>query len=228
MYEKRYGNRLDFEDLEQVGFLGLIKAAQRFNIQQGVVFSTYAVYWIKQSIAREIMDNGYAIRIPAHMIEKINKVISVNNHIIETDISLDERITQIADELGFTENEVRDCIVLKDNYLSYTSLETPIGDDSDSVLGDFIPENEEFSLEQIVVNKELRYKMETILQTLTPREELVIKLKFGWDGNNPKTLADIGKLLNLSKERIRQIENKALRKLRHHKRSSHLKSFKEE
>ncbi|MCH5200717.1 MAG: sigma-70 family RNA polymerase sigma factor [Oscillospiraceae bacterium] len=227
-YEKRYDNRLDFEDLEQVGFLGLIKAAQRFNIQQDVSFSTYAVYWIKQSIAREIMDNGYLVRIPVHMMERINKVMSVNNRILESDVSLDDRIRRISEELDLTEENVRECIFLKNNYLSYTSLETPIGDESDSVLGDFIPDKEEISIEQIVFKKELRKELESVLQHLNPKEQEVIKLRYGWDDGKPRTLEEIAGIFNRSRERIRQIEKRAERKLRHPKRSCHLKIFMEE
>lgn len=112
-YEKRYGNRLDFEDLAQVGFLGLIKAAQRFNIHQGTTFSTYAVFWIKQSISREIMDNGYAIRIPVHMMERINKVVAAENRLVEEGLGFYSRIRQISSELGISEDNVRECLTLK-------------------------------------------------------------------------------------------------------------------
>lgn len=227
-YEKRYGNHLDFEDLEQVGFLGLIKAAQRFDIHQGTAFSTYAVFWIKQSISREIMDNGYAIRIPVHIMEKINKVVTAHNRLVGEGIPSQERIPQIADQLGYSDNEVRDYLRLKQNFLGYTSLDVPIGEDSDSELGDFIPVEEEYSVEQMVFNKALRHEMGNVLMTLSPREQDILKLRFGWDDNHPRTLEEIGLKYDVTRERIRQIEAKALRKLRHPTRSRRLKDFVEE
>ena len=227
-YEKRFYNRLDFEDLEQAGFLGLIKAAEKFDIKKDTSFSTYAVYWIKQSISREIMDSGYLIHIPEYIMERIKKVVSVNNHISETDIPLHDRIRRISEELGLDEEKVRECIALKNNYLSYTSLETPIGDESDSVLGDFIPDEEEISIEQIVFKKELRKELESVLQHLNPREQEVIKLRYGWDDSKPRTLEEISMAFGCTRERIRQIEEKAKRKLRNRKYSYHLKIFMEE
>lgn len=227
-YEKRYGNRLDFEDLEQVGFLGLIKAAQRFSIHQGTAFSTYAVFWIKQSISREIMENGYAIRIPVHLMEKINKVVAVHNRLAEEGSPSHERIPQIASQLGCSDHDVRECLRLKANFIGYTSLDIPIGEESDSELGDFIPAEEEYSVEQMALNKALRHEIEAILTTLTPRERDILKLRFGWDDNCPRTLEEIGSMFCVTRERIRQIEAKALRKMRHPSRSRRLKTFWEE
>lgn len=227
-YEKRYGNHLDFEDLEQVGFLGLIKAAQRFDIHQGAAFSTYAVFWIKQSISREIMENGYAIRIPVHMMEKINKVVAAHNRFAGEGIRSQERIPQIAEQLGYSDDEVRECLKLKTNFLGYTSLDVPIGEDSDSELGDFIPDEDEYSTEALVLNKALRHEIETMLTTLRPREQDILKLRFGWDDNCPRTLEEIGMKYNVTRERIRQIEAKALRKMRHPSRFRRLKDFWEE
>ena len=226
-YEKRYGNHLDFEDLEQAGFIGLIKAAQKFNIHHGTFFSTYAVFWIRQGILREIMENGYAIRIPVHMMEKINKVVSAYNRLTEDEISLHKKIQQIANELGYSDDEIRECLMLKTNFLGYTSLDIPIGEDNDSELSDFIPAEEE-PLEQVVLNKALRHEIETIFSTLSPREQDVLKFRFGWDNNRPKTLEEIGSRFALTRERIRQIEEKALEKLRSSSHSHHLKDFLEE
>lgn len=227
-YENRYGNRLDFEDLEQVGFIGLIKAAHRYSIQTGTAFSTYAVFWIKQSISREIMDNGYAIRIPVHMMERINKVIASDNKFAGQGMALPERIQCMAEELGYSEDIIRECLILKNNYLSYTSLDTPIGEENDSMLGDFIPDEEETSVEKIVADKLLRQELETAMATLTPREQRILKLRFGWDDGKSKTLEEIGTYFNITRERIRQIEAKALRKMRHPSRSKHLKPFLED
>ncbi len=227
-YEKRYGNHLDFDDLEQVGFIGLLKAAQRFNVQQGNAFSTYAVFWIKQSIFREIMDNGYAIRIPVHMMERINKVIAMSNRLASDDAPLSERISHIAQELEISEEDVQECIILKNNFLSYTSLDVPIGEDQESMLGDFIPIEEDASVELLVFNKALRDQLETILNSLAGRERNILKMRFGWDDNIPRTLEEVGQQYHVTRERIRQIEAKALRKLRHPSRSRRLKDFWEE
>lgn len=227
-YEKRYANRLGPEDLEQVGFIGLVKAAQRFDLSFGVSFSTYAVPWIKQAIAREIMDHGYAIRIPVHMMERINKVIAADNRLAGEGIPILERIPYIADELGVSEDAVREAMALRNNYLMYSSLDIPVGEDQDSVLGDFIPIDEAVSVEQVVFNKELRQELDATMATLTPREQEILKLRFGWDDNHPRTLEEIGTIFGVTRERIRQIEAKVVRKLRHPSRSRRLKVFVED
>lgn len=222
-YQKRYGNRLDFEDLEQVGFIGLIKAARKFEIDQGNVFSTYAVFWIKQAISREIMDNGYAIRIPVHMMERINKVARIESQYIE--LSIEERIEKISEELSMSEERVRECLILKKNYLRYASLNAPIGDEEDVELGEMIPEEEIMSVEDIVVDLELRRALKSIISTLTQREQKVINLRFGLEDGRNRTLEEVGRKFNVTRERIRQIESKALRKLRHPSRSRKIKDY---
>lgn len=224
-YQKYFRNRLDFEDLEQVGFLGLITAANKFDVKLGTSFSTYAVYWIKQSISREIMDNGYAIRIPVHMMERISKVTSSYNRLAEEGFPLQRAIGQIAEELGLSEEMVRESLALKENVIGYTSLDTPIGEDGDTVLGDFIPAEDEESVEQIVTRGLLRQQLEGVLRTLTPREEHVIRMRFGLVDGRPRTLEEVGKEFNITRERIRQIEAKAMRKLRHPSRSRRLKDY---
>lgn len=224
-HEKRYHNRLDYDDLKQVGFMGLIKAAQKFDMKQGVSFSTYAVYWINQEIKREIMEHGYAIRIPVHMMERINKVTVADNRYAGEGMPLLERIPCIADELGIGEDDVREAMMLRNNYLLYSSLDIPVGEEQDSTLGELIPCNEEFSVEEIIFNKELRHKLGMAITTLKPREQEILKLRLGWDDNHPKTLEEIGTLYGLTKERIRQIEDKAIRKLRHPSRARLLKDF---
>lgn len=224
-YQKYFRNRLDFEDLEQVGFLGLITAANKFDVKLGTSFSTYAVYWIKQSISREIMDNGYAIRIPVHMMERISKVTAIYNRLTEEGIPLQKAICQIAEELGLSEEMVRESLALKENIIGYTSLDTPIGEDGDTVLGDFIPAEDEESVEQIVTRGLLRQQLEVVLHTLTPREEHVIRMRFGLIDGRQRTLEEVGKEFNITRERIRQIESKALRKLRHSSRSRRLKDY---
>lgn len=224
-YQNRYGNRLDFEDLEQVGFLGLIKAAHRFEPEQGTAFSTYAVFWIKQSISREIMDNGYAIRIPVHMMERINTVVSLDNKLDFEGLKLQERIEQIGDELGLTYEEVRECLILKKNYLTYSSLNTPVGEDEESELGEFIPDEGAKETDELVMEMMLHEQLEEVLDTLTEREQNIIRLRFGLEDNRARTLEEIGVMYNVTRERIRQIEEKALRKLRHPSRARKVKDY---
>lgn len=224
-YQKKYGHRLDFEDLEQVGFLGLIKAAHRFEVAQGAAFSTYAVFWIKQSISREIMDNGYAIRIPVHMMERINKVLHLDNVYDREGLALNERIEAISNELGISYENVRECLIIKNNYLSYASLNAPIGEDEASELGEILPQDDELSIEEIVSEKFLREELERVLNTLTDREQTILRLRYGMDDGRERTLEEVGKYFNVTRERVRQIEAKALRKLRHPSRSRKLKDF---
>lgn len=223
-YEKRYANRLDFEDLEQVGFMGLIKAAQKFDLKLGGSFSTYAVYWIKQAISREIMDHGYAIRIPVHMMERINKVTRVSRQLLQ-ELERDPSPEEIAEEMALSVNEVRECMVLRDNYLSQVSLDIPVGEDQDSTLREFIPTEEELSIEEIIFSKDLRQELSAIMASLKPKEQEILKLRFGWDDNHPKTLEEIGIKYGVTRERIRQIEQKAIRRLRHPTRTRRLKDF---
>lgn len=222
-YQKRYGNRLDFGDLEQVGFMGLIKAAKKFNVQQGNAFSTYAVWWIKQTISREIMDNGYAIRIPVHMMEKISKVAKVES--LYMGLNIKERIKKISEDLSMTEETVKECLILRKNYLSYASLDTPIGDEEDMELGDMISEEGALSVEDIVIDRVLRYTIEDIISTLTEREQKILRLRFGLDDWRARTLEEVGAQFNVTRERVRQIEAKALRKLRHPSRANKIKDF---
>lgn len=223
VYQKRYGNRLDFEDMEQVGFIGLIKAARKFEINQGNSFSTYAVWWIKQAISREIMDNGYVIRIPVHMMERINKVARVENQYIN--LSTEQRIGKISEELSMSREAVKECLILKRNYLSYTSLNVSIGDEGDTELEEMLPEEGRISVEDIVVGGELKRDLETIISTLTQREQRVLRLRFGLDDGQARTLEEIGMEFNLTRERIRQIEAKALSKLRHPSRLKKIKDY---
>ena len=222
-YSKKYRHHLDFEELEQVGFMGLIKAAQRFDIKLGYSFSTYAVWWIKQTISREIMDNGFAIRIPVHMMERINKIASIENKY--TNCTREERISKIAEEMGMSEDAVRECMVLKTNILTYSSLNAPVGEEEDSELGDFIPSEDVLSVEDIVASHELRGSLEEAMETLKDRERLVLRMRFGLDDGKPRTLEYVGQKFGVTRERIRQIEAKALRKMRHPIRAAKLKGF---
>lgn len=226
LYQKRYGNRLEFEDLEQVGFLGMIKAAQKFDIKQGFSFSTYAVWWIKQAITREIMDHGYAIRIPVHMMERINKVTAEEGKYIS--LPLSERIKIVAKNLELPEKAVAECIILRTNYLKYSSLNTTVGDEDATELGEFIPDDINKSVEEEVNLVVLREALEQAMEGLTDRERKIIKLRFGFDDGSPRTLEAVGKEFGVTRERIRQIEAKALRKMRHPSRTKRYKDFYED
>lgn len=217
-YRKKYGNGLAFEDLEQAGFIGLLTAAEKFDANVGA-FSTYAVYWIKQAISREIFDTGFLIRIPVHIMERINKVAEMEYQ-CPNDMHFDEKIEFIALSLHLSQNAVRECFALRSNVLSYTSLSTLVGEDEEAELGDFLPAEEDTnSVETTVMSESLRTEIDKILRTLTERESKVLKLRAGWDTGKPMTLEQVSKEFNVTRERIRQIEGRALRKLRHPSRS---------
>lgn len=224
-YLKRYGNRLEFEDLEQAGFIGLIKAAHKFDVAQGTAFSTYAVFWLRQSIKREIMDYGYPIRIPVYVMERIEQVTAANNRLEGNDIPMEQRIHQVSLELGYTEEEVRECLVLRKNYLGCTSLDSPVGDDEDALLGDFIPYEDAITVEEMIFDKSLRKELELVIKTLTSKEQQVINLRFGLDDGVVRTLEEVGEIYGVTRERIRQIEVKALRKLRHPSRLKKIQDY---
>lgn len=222
-YEKRYRHRLDFDDLEQAGFIGLITAAKKFDISMGYSFSTYAVWWIKQAITREIMDHGFVIRIPVHMMERISKVATIENRFSE--LNREERIVKVMDETGYKEERVRECMMLKEYVLTYSSLNVTVGEDETVELGEFLSDDGVIPIEEMVENRELRRILDDVLDTLTEKEKKVIRLRFGLEDNRQWTLEEVGKLFNVTRERIRQIESKALRKLRHPSRLHNIKSF---
>lgn len=226
-YRKIYGNDLEFEDLEQVGFIGLLTAAQKFNPSMGA-FGTYAVYWIKQVISREIMEHGFIIRIPVHMMDKIIKFTKAESQ-CPGEASLYSKIQHIAQSLGLQEKEVKECLALRENILSRTSLSTLVGKEEETELGDFIPAEEDNDpVATEVFGKTLRGDMEKCLSLLTDRERRVLMMRNGWDGGRPMTLDQIGLVFNVTRERIRQIEVKALRKLRHPSRSKIIKDYLED
>lgn len=220
-YEKRYRHRLDFDDIEQAGFIGLITAAKKFDISMGYSFSTYAVWWIKQAITREIMDHGFVIRIPVHMMERISKVATIENRFSE--LNREERIVKVMDETGYKEERVREW--LKEYVLTYSSLNVTVGEDETVELGEFLSDDGVIPIEEMVENRELRRMLDDVLDTLTEKEKKVIRLRFGLEDNRQWTLEEVGKLFNVTRERIRQIESKALRKLRHPSRLHNIKSF---
>ncbi len=219
---KRYVNRgMIFLDLIQEGNLGLIKAAEKFDCAKGFKFSTYATWWIRQAITRAIADQARTIRIPVHMVETINKVLRVSRQLLQ-EMGREPTDEEIANEMEMPVDKVREILKIAQEPVS---LEMPIGEEEDSHLGDFIADDNTPAPAEAASYQMLREHLLEVLHTLTPREESVLKLRFGLEDGRPRTLEEVGKEFNITRERIRQIEAKALRKLRHPSRSKKLKDY---
>ena len=219
--KKYVGRGMSFLDLIQEGNLGLIKAVDKFDHSKGFKFSTYATWWIRQAITRAIADQARTIRIPVHMVETINKLIRIQRQLVQ-ELGREPEIEELAETMGMAVEKVREIMKISQEPVS---LEKPIGEEEDSHLGDFIPDDDALSPVDQVTYTLLREQLLNAMDTLTTREEKVLRLRFGLDDGRPRTLEEVGKEFDVTRERIRQIEAKALRKLRHPSRSKALKDY---
>lgn len=218
---KYVGGNMDFLDLIQEGNIGLMKAVDKYDWRKGFKFSTYATWWIRQAITRSIADQSRTIRVPVHMVEKINRISRCQKALLQK-LGREPGTKELADELGISEEIVQELLLLSQEPVS---METPIGEEADSQLGDFIPDKEAESPSDATASSMLKEQLHEVLATLTTREQEVLKLRYGLEDGRPRTLEEVGAQFNVTRERIRQIEAKALRKLRHPSKSKKLKDY---
>lgn len=223
-YWKQFSDKLELEDLIQEGNIGLIVAAERFDFTKDTAFSTYATWWIIQKILRAIANDGLVVRLPVYLVQDILKASKLDRNFQMQNIELRKRLELIAQEMNMPAEKVRELFKWRDVYFRIASLDMPVGEDMDTPLADFIADEEE-NLDEKVSFVLLKEKLDEVLSYLTPRESDVLRLRFGLDDGRSRTLEDVGKIFNVTRERIRQIEAKALRKLRHPARSKRLRDF---
>lgn len=224
-YIKKFPCKLTLEDLMQEGFIGMLTAAEKFDLSKDTAFSTYATWWIMQAIGRAIIDTGFTVRLPVHIVEKIWKATKLDRNFQLQDIELRKRLELIAAEMETTSDEIRKFFKLRDIYRQIVSLDMPVGEDSDTPLADFIPDDDAQTPEDSAIFILLKEQLDEALSALKPREKEVLILRFGLQDGRDRTLEEVGKILSVTRERIRQIEAKALRKLRHPAHSKKLSEF---
>ncbi|MGN0364029.1 MAG: RNA polymerase sigma factor RpoD/SigA [Bilifractor sp.] len=214
-YHKYYGNDLDFEDIENMGLTGLLHAAEKFDPAKGAAFSTYATFWIRQSIVRGIMESGFSVRIPVHVFAAVSKASAINSRLSSEGVDdPDKRTEMVAKEMKIPVEKAAYYLSLKQDFFTMPSLNNPVGEDGETELGDMVSDGDTESVEDAVVQSDLYDRLDEIVGTLSEREQYVIKRRFGLDGQEVQTLDEIGKQLGVTRERVRQIEAKAIRKLR--------------